>query len=48
MSPYGGYQGHGRQLPNPDQYNNNNYNNNNRDQNRDNDNRPRDYNNNPR
>jgi hypothetical protein len=51
MSPYGGYQGHGRQLPNPDQYNNNynnnNYNNNNRDQNHDND-RPRDYNNNPR
>ncbi|MFL6438411.1 MAG: hypothetical protein ACJ71Q_12580 [Terriglobales bacterium] len=47
MSPYGGYQGHGRQLPNPDQYNNNNYDNNNRDQNHDND-RPRDYNNNPR
>jgi hypothetical protein len=47
MSPYGGYQGHGRQLPNPDQYNNNNNYNNNRDQNHDND-RPRDYNNNPR
>jgi hypothetical protein len=47
MSPYSGYQGHGRQLPNPDQYNNNNYNNN-RDQNRDNNNPPRDYNNNPR
>lgn len=36
MSPYGGYQGHGRQLPPPDQ--NNDYNNN----------PPRDYNNNPR
>src|SRR5207248_10495334 len=41
MSPYEGYQGHGRPLPNPDQYNNNynnnNYNNNNHDQNHDND-----------
>ena len=37
MSQYGGYQGHGRQLPPPDQYNN-----------RDNNNQPRDYNPNPR
>ena len=39
MHQYEGYQGHGRQLPPPDQYNNNQYNNNNQ---------PRDNNSNPR
>jgi hypothetical protein len=41
MSPYGGYQGHGRRLPPPDQNNNNNQDNPRRDYN---DNSPRDYN----
>ena len=39
MSQYGGYQGHGRRLPPPDQYNDQN------NQPRDNNNPPRDYNN---
>jgi hypothetical protein len=39
MSPYGGYQGHGRQLPQSDRYNNDH---------RDYNNQPRDYNNQPR
>ena len=38
MHQYEGYQGHGRELPPPDQYNNNQYNNN----------QPRDNNSNPR
>src|SRR3954469_24594068 len=39
MSQYGGYQGHGRQLPQSDRYNNDH---------RDYNNQPRDYNNQPR